>query len=82
MISSLHDLCWVWGWKFFENRQLSRGSFFLWNTVCIYQSCQPLRFWRNDYAFWALITPLRLSIVELRFTISQLSSIIAIKQPL
>ena len=46
------------------------------------QSCQPFRFWRNDYAFWALITPLRLSIVELRFTISQLSCIIAIKQPL
>jgi len=31
------------------------------------QSCQPLRFWRNDYAFGALITPLRLSVSNYAF---------------
>jgi len=29
------------------------------------QDCQPLRFGHNDYAFWALITPLCLSNPEL-----------------
>ena len=69
-------------WPFFQNSLckpvpktniLTHTTSVFFQDIAGNQSCQPLRFWRNDYAFWALITPLRLSIVELRFTISQLS---------
>ena len=32
----------------------------------VYQSCQPLCFGHNDYAFWTFITPLHLRSPELR----------------